>query len=139
MYVLTGVTCIIEHPELKDYVLVGQRIGSHMSGSFAFPGGKMEIGESPEEACSRECLEEINVKISPNRFFFKTFTNDFFEKENKHFITLHYQCKLTINEVGMVKNNEPDKCKDWFFAHIEKIPTPHFLPIQNLFKNINGQ
>lgn len=137
MYVLSGVTCIIEHPELKDYVLVGQRLGSHMSGSFAFPGGKMEIGETPEETCSRECLEEINVQISPDRFFFKTFTNDYFEKENKHFITLHYQCKLTIEEVAFIKNNEPEKCKDWFFAHFENIPEPHFLPIQNLFKKLS--
>ncbi len=136
MYVLAGVTCILEHPNLKDYVLVGERLGSHMSGSFAFPGGKMEVGETPEETCSRECFEEINVKISPERFFFKTFTNDYFEKENKHFITLHYQCKLTFEETTVIKNNEPDKCKGWFFAPFENLPKPHFLPIQNLFKKL---
>lgn len=139
MYVLAGVSCIIYHSQLQNYVLVGERLGSHMKNTYAFPGGKMEIGESPEQTCSRECFEEINIPIPSERFIYKTFTNDYFENEKKHFITLFYECKLYDDELLILKNNEPDKCKYWMFVPFNDIPQPHFLPIINLFQKLYKQ
>ncbi|MEE2672051.1 MAG: NUDIX domain-containing protein [Bdellovibrionota bacterium] len=34
-----------------------------LKGTFEFPGGKVEIGESPAEAAVREVLEETSVKV----------------------------------------------------------------------------
>ena len=52
-------------------VLVGQRPeGSSLPGAWEFPGGKIELGESPEEALARELKEELGVdaEIGPLKF-----------------------------------------------------------------------
>lgn len=45
------------------YVLIGQRPEGHtLAGQWEFPGGKIEIGESPEEALARELQEELGIE-----------------------------------------------------------------------------
>lgn len=44
-------------------ILVGQRPETHsLAGQWEFPGGKIEIGESPEEALARELSEELGIE-----------------------------------------------------------------------------
>jgi len=45
---------ICQRPENKDRGLL-----------WEFPGGKVEKGESKEQALIRECLEELSVEILP--------------------------------------------------------------------------
>lgn len=45
-------------------VLVARRLaGAHLAGLFEFPGGKVRPGERPEDACRRECREELGVLV----------------------------------------------------------------------------
>ena len=51
-----------------DKVLVGERpLGKPYSGYWEFPGGKIESGESGEEALKRELFEELGVEIQKAR------------------------------------------------------------------------
>jgi 8-oxo-dGTP diphosphatase len=44
-------------------ILVGQRPENHsLAGLWEFPGGKVEIGESPEQALARELNEELGIE-----------------------------------------------------------------------------
>jgi mutator protein MutT len=47
-----------------DRLLVGQRPeGASLAGLWEFPGGKVRLGETPERAAVRECLEETGLEI----------------------------------------------------------------------------
>jgi 8-oxo-dGTP diphosphatase len=54
---------VVEH---EGRFLIGQRPeGVPLAGLWEFPGGKIQSGETPEEAAVRECLEETGVAVEP--------------------------------------------------------------------------
>jgi 8-oxo-dGTP diphosphatase len=47
-------------------ILIARRAkGKSQEGMWEFPGGKLEVGESPEECLRRELLEEMGITIEP--------------------------------------------------------------------------
>lgn len=62
------VTAIIRR---ENKLLLGQRPeGSSLPGVWEFPGGKIELGESPTQALTRELHEELNIEaeIGPLKY-----------------------------------------------------------------------
>jgi len=48
---------------LTKKILIGKRASSEpYAGFWEFPGGKLEKGETPQQAIQRELMEELNVK-----------------------------------------------------------------------------
>ena len=41
-----------------------------MPNHYGLPGGKLESGENPLDAASRECKEEVNLSVSPKDLIF---------------------------------------------------------------------
>ncbi|MFZ4126010.1 MAG: (deoxy)nucleoside triphosphate pyrophosphohydrolase [Rickettsiales bacterium] len=57
-------------------VLLAQRPeGKSMAGMWEFPGGKLELGETPEAAIRREIKEELNVELCAHCFAPLTFVS----------------------------------------------------------------
>jgi len=51
-----------------DRYLVGQRaVNKAQGGLWEFMGGKIEPGETPEQALARECREELDLEIENER------------------------------------------------------------------------
>ena len=50
-------------------ILSTQRGYGEWKGRWEYPGGKMEGGETPEEALKREIREELSTEISVDEFF----------------------------------------------------------------------
>lgn len=115
---------------IKDgKVLLGKRKGAHGEGSWAFPGGHLEFGESLEDCAKREVMEETGITIKNIKKFI--FTNDIFKEENKHYITCYVKTDYDSGEVQIM---EPNKCEKWEWFEWNKFPENLFIPLQNLLK-----
>ena len=67
---------------------------------WEFPGGKVEAGETPEEALVREIQEELNTTINVNKFL-ATVDWDY----PKFHLTMHcYLCTIAEGELTLLEH-----------------------------------
>ena len=110
-------------------VLLGKRKGAHGAGSWSFPGGHLEFGETVEACARREVLEETGIEIENIKM--ASFTNDIFPEEKKHYLTVYVAADYSA---GDVKVMEPEKCEEWGWFDWDALPEPLFIPVINLLK-----
>lgn len=65
MKTLNVVAAIIED---QNKILIAQRLKGEFAGLWEFPGGKIEAGESKEQAIIREIKEEFDVNLDIKKF-----------------------------------------------------------------------
>lgn len=114
----------------KHELLLMQRKNKHGSDSWAPPGGKLELGETWLQCAQREAMEEVNITI--NDIAIVGITNDIFDAQT-HYITIHAQA---ITFSGNPVNKEPEKCNNLGWFALNQLPSPLFLPFENLLSQI---
>lgn len=73
-------------------VLLAERpVGKFLEGLWEFPGGKISLRESPEEALIRELEEELGIKVSSHALKPLTFGSHSYEEF--HLILLLFACR----------------------------------------------
>lgn len=123
---LVGVGVIVRK---NGSVLLGKRKNSHGAGAWQFPGGHLEFAESIMNCALREVHEETGLKI--HNLKPGPYTNDVFEKEGKHYITLYV---IADWQSGEPQVREPEKCEAWGWFEWPELTRPLFLPIVNLLE-----
>ena len=95
MKVIEVVAAIIHDEEGR--IFATQRGYGPMKDGWEFPGGKMEPGETPEEALKREIWEELETRIEVEQLF-KTIDYDY---PDFH-LTMHcYICKVESGKLTL--------------------------------------
>lgn len=102
---------------------MGLRIGAHGSNTWSIPGGHLEYGEHWEEGAVREVMEETGMKIS--NVSFVAITNDVFEKDQKHSVTIWVDSDWVSGEPTIT---EPDKLIKLEWRDFKTLPEPLFEP-----------
>jgi len=73
-------------------VLLAQRPpGKKMAGMWEFPGGKIEVGETPEQALFREMREEVGIEICKSCIAPVTFVSHAYD--DFHLLMFLYACR----------------------------------------------
>lgn len=87
----------------EDKILIARRAkGEKMEGKWEFPGGKIEKGETPEEALIREFKEELSVDIDVEDFFCESI----YKYEFGAIRLLAYRCKSKNKEFKLSVHSE---------------------------------
>ena len=98
--------------DVDGRVLITQRPkGKSMEGLWEFPGGKLQPGETPEEALIRELREELSIETKTNCLAPLTFTS--YKYEEFHLLMPLYICRRWV---GIVTPLEEQRIK-WVFAN----------------------
>ena len=124
--VAVGVGVIITR---GDEVLLLRRCNVHGHGAWSTPGGHMDFGETPAQCAIREAGEETGLLVSSVRF--RALTNDVFEDDAKHYITIWMEASRHVGEPRLMAEYESSEMA-WF--KWAALPEPLFRPLKNLIE-----
>lgn len=103
-------------------IFATQRGYGDMKDGWEFPGGKVEAGESPEEALKREIFEELDTKIQIERLV-QTVEYDY----PKFHLTMHcYWCRI---ESGALTLKEHEAAK---WLQLSDLDSVDWLPADQI-------
>ncbi|KAL4993095.1 NUDIX hydrolase domain-like protein [Aspergillus recurvatus] len=103
----------------KNKFILGKRIGSHGADTWGLPGGHLEFGESWEECAARELEEETGILVDEDSVQYLTATNDVFEKEGRHYVTVFVRVRVKGGQEPKIK--EKLKCAEWRWVSWEEL------------------
>lgn len=101
-------------------VLLGKRLGPHMRGYYAAPGGHLEQAESFADCARREVAEETGLQVRSVRLL----TVGNYRFGAKQYVDVDLLAEV---EEGEPVTMEPNKCSSWDWYDLARLPEPLFI------------
>ncbi len=103
------------------YLVYQRPEGKLLAGKWEFPGGKLEEGESPEDALARELMEELGLRVRVGRVLDAIRRQD----QGKDVLLLFYECATDdapeTREHGRVRFAEPEDLQGMDFSPMDRL------------------
>jgi len=100
-----------------NHILLTERpAGKSLAGFWEFPGGKMEMGETPEATLVRELEEELGIQVRAEHlvpFSFASHAHTDFHLLMPLYLCRHYQGHLHGREGQKLRWVAPQKLQDY--------------------------
>ncbi len=113
-------SCAVIFDEAHEKVLLTRRSDN---GLWCLPGGKMEPGESIEECCKREVLEETGLIIEPRRLIGVYSNRDqlvvYKDGAKVQMLVLSFEASIAGGSLGL--SNETTDAQYFSFAELESL------------------
>lgn len=119
---------LIEHD--GEYLLL-KRANEPKAGSWDFPGGFIEAGETPEEAFRREVDEETGLRI--DRLRMVGAYKSLYEAPDKWVVSFGFAARAAKREVKLSSESTDSR-----WEPLDKIPRPAFNDEQQMLEDIRG-
>jgi len=113
-------------------LLLGQRIASHGTGEWSFPGGHLEFGEKITEAARREVAEETGLEIDEFELISLADEMRYIESDGKHYVNIGLKGSY---KGGEPKALEPLKTSEWKWFKFDELPDKIFEGTELTIKN----
>lgn len=98
------------------------------AGEWCIPGGKLDWGESLEDAAIREVQEETGITINSPRVVSVHNTKN----EHAHFVTVGLVAEEWEGEPQVM---EPDEMVEWAWFDLNDLPQPRYFPSFQVIEN----
>ena len=104
-------------------IMIAKRNYGEFNGLYEFPGGKVEPGETKEEALKREIREELEVDIAIDHFFMKaTYDYPTFHLDMDCYLCHLLDENIVLNDHSEIKwIDHNDESIEWLPADLQII------------------
>lgn len=103
------------------YLIAKRKMDGVVGGKWEFPGGKTEVGESPQECLRRELMEELGINAEVGSFFDGHMHN---YKKGKMLVYAYnivkFEGRPKLREHLQFKWVTPQEMKDFKFVYNDK-------------------
>ncbi|MFN3198038.1 MAG: tRNA (adenosine(37)-N6)-threonylcarbamoyltransferase complex ATPase subunit type 1 TsaE [Bradymonadia bacterium] len=127
----------LDGPVAEGRFLVTRRPqGTHLASNWEFPGGKIELGESPEQALVRELQEELGVVVQVGEIF--AVGHHLYPERAKEVVLLVFRCRIVSGDP------QPLEAEELIWASADELMRLGFPPadqpvLRRLSKALYGQ
>lgn len=128
---LLVVACALVDPDNR--ILLTQRPeGKSLAGLWEFPGGKVEPGETPEDALIRELAEELSIVVRPAclaPLTFASHTYDSFHLLMPLYICRRWEGTVVPREKQATAWVRPNRLRDYPMPPADEPLIPHLVDL----------
>lgn len=107
----------------KEIFIAKRNLKKSQGGLWEFPGGKIEQGETKEQAIERELREELDINVKAEKYL----GEKIFKYPTKEINLIAIKCKIISGAIKLEEHEDAKWVKKEELANFEFAPADYFI------------